>query len=322
MRTTIEETLQKTKIMVIDGAMSTGLEQLGCQLKDSLWTARALAEQPELVKQVHLNYFRAGADCGITCSYQATILGLMSKGYSEKEAEELITRSVELFLEAREEWWEAEGKAAGRAYPLCLAGIGPYGAYLADGSEYRGNYGVPDEVLREFHERRMELLWNVGADVLLIETQPSLREVLIETEIAEKLGADYWVSFSCLDGRHICEGKLIQDCARRLSQGHPHLKMIGVNCTAPQHMESLIRELRGACSLPVAVYPNSGEVYDPETKTWHGVKGTASFGEYARRYMEAGASAVGGCCTTVDSHVRDVAKARELVLGITEVPAT
>lgn len=311
MRTTIEETLQKTKIMVIDGSMSTGLEQLGCCLNDSLWTARALAQQPELVKQVHLNYFRAGADCGITCSYQATIPGLMAKGYSRQEAEALIVRSVELFLEAREEWWEAEGKSAGRAYPLCLAGIGPYGAYLADGSEYRGHYGVLDQELREFHQRRMELLWNAGADVLLIETQPSLREVLIETEIAEGLGADYWVSFSCLDGRHICEGKLIRDCAAALSEGRPHLKMIGVNCTAPQHLVSLIRELRRSTSLPVAVYPNSGDVYDPATKTWKKQEGTVSFGEYAGQYMAAGASAVGGCCTTVDSHIRQVVKARE-----------
>lgn len=314
MRTTIEKTLQKTKIMVIDGSMSTGLEQLGCCLNDSLWTARALAEQPELVKQVHLNYFRAGADCGITCSYQATIPGLMAKGYGREEAERLIVRSVELFLEAREEWWEAEGKETGRAYPLCLAGIGPYGAYLADGSEYRGNYGVSDQMLWEFHERRMELLWNAGADVLLIETQPSLREVLIEAEIAEKLEADYWISFSCLDGRHICEGKQIRECAQTLSNGHPHLKMIGVNCTAPQHIEQLIHELRSVSSLPVAVYPNSGEIYDPATKTWHGQKGAVSFGEYSKRYMAAGASAVGGCCTTVDSHIRDVAKARERYL--------
>ena len=311
MRTTIEETLQKTKIMVIDGSMSTGLEQLGCCLNDSLWTAKALAQQPELVKQVHLNYFRAGADCGITCSYQATIPGLMAKGCSRQEAEALIVRSVELFLEAREEWWETEGKPAGRAYPLCLAGIGPYGAYLADGSEYRGNYGVSDRELRTFHERRMELLWNAGADVLLIETQPSLREVLIEADIAEKLGADYWVSFSCPDGRHICEGKRIRDCAAVLSADHPHLKMIGVNCTAPRHLVSLIRELRCATSLPIGVYPNSGDVYDPVTKTWQKQEGTTSFGEYAEQYMAAGASAVGGCCTTVDSHIRQVAEARE-----------
>lgn len=310
MRTTLEETLQKTGILVIDGSMSTGLEQLGCDLNDSLWTAKALAERPDLVKQVHLSYFRAGADCGITCSYQATIPGLTAKGYTEAEAEALITRSVELFLEAREEWWTAGGKDSGRAWPLCLAGIGPYGAYLADGSEYRGSYGVSGGTLRKFHQRRMELLWNAGADLLLIETQPSLSEVLIEADIAESLGADYWVSFSCRDGSHIHEGNPVRDCAAALAKGHPHLKMVGVNCVPPQFVERLIGELKAGCDLPVAVYPNSGEEYDAATKTWHGSRDGVTFGDYARRWMRAGASAVGGCCRTVDCHIEEVVKAR------------
>lgn len=129
----------------------------------------------------------------------------------------------------------------GRVYPLCLAGIGPYGAYLADGSEYRGNYGVSDEALRTFHKERMEILWNAGADILLIETQPSLHEALIEAEIAEEMGADYWISFSCKDGHHIHEGNTIAECARVLSENHPGLKMVGVNCSKPEHIVSLIQ---------------------------------------------------------------------------------
>jgi homocysteine S-methyltransferase len=312
MKATVGNVLKQNKIMVIDGSMSTALELLGCNLNDSLWTAKALAEQPELVKQVHLDYFRAGADCGITCSYQATIPGLMAKGYSESEAEELIVRSVKLFLQAREEWWAAEGKAAGRPYPLCLAGMGPYGAYLADGSEYRGNYGVSAAVLREFHQRRAELLWQAGADMLLFETQPSLQEVLIETDIAEQLGADYWVSFSCQDGSHIHEGNSLAECVQAL-QNHPHLQVIGVNCTAPQYISSLIGTLRQHTSLPIAVYPNSGEEYDATTKTWHGTGDSARFGDYVRQWIADGASCIGGCCRTTTQHIQEVAKARDEV---------
>lgn len=314
MRTTLQETLAKTGgILVIDGSMSTALEQLGCDLNHKLWTARALLQQPELVRQVHWNYFRAGADCGITDTYQATVPGLMENGLTEPEAEAAITRAVELFLSARQDWWDKEGRAQGRAWPLCLGAVGPYGAYLADGSEYRGQYSVSDQVLRDFHRRRMELLWQAGADLLLIETQPSLPEALIEAEIAEELGADYWVSFSCRDGRHIHEGDRIADCAKALAQGHPHLRMIGINCTPPQFVESLIRELRASCDLPIGVYPNSGEEYDAVTKTWHGSRDSVTFGDYARRWMRAGAAAVGGCCRTVASHVEEVVKAREIV---------
>ena len=314
MRITLEETLNKIGVMVIDGAMSTTLEALGCNLSDSLWTAKALSQWPELIFRVHTDYFRAGADCGITCSYQATIPGLMAKGYDEAEAETLISRSVELFLTARDAWWAAEGCAAGRTYPICLGSVGPYGAYLADGSEYRGNYGVSDDVLRGFHARRMELLWNAGADLLLFETQPSLREVMIEADLAERMGIDYWISFSCRDGVHIHEGDRIRDCARALAAGHAHLKMVGVNCTAPQFIENLIGELKEGCALPVAVYPNSGEQYDPVTKTWSGARNSGPFGEYARRWIAAGAAAVGGCCRTVSSHIEAVTRVRDEIV--------
>ena len=315
MRASFDTALDQAGILVIDGSMSTALEQMGCDLNDSLWTAKVLAEQPDLVRQVHENYFRAGADCGITCSYQATIPGLMAHGYTQGEAEDLIRRSVELFRQARENWWQAEGKAAGRVYPLCLAGIGPYGAYLADGSEYRGHYGVSADALRDFHRRRMELLWQAGADILLIETDPSLEEALLEADIAEELGADYWVSFSCKDGQHINEGTPIRDCVAALAHDHPHLKMVGVNCTPPQYIEELIGECRKGGDLPVGVYPNSGETYDPTTKTWHGSRMSITFSDYARRWMRAGAKAVGGCCRTVDIHVKQVVQARAAVLG-------
>ena len=310
-KTTIREVLDKNGIMVIDGSMSTPLEALGANTKSSLWTAAALAEKPGLVKQVHLDYFRAGADCGITCSYQATVPGLTAHGYSAEEAEKIISDSVKIFLEAREEWWEEEGCEADRAYPVCLAGIGPYGAYLADGSEYRGNYGVSDRTLRDFHRRRMEILAEAGADVLLIETQPSLNEVLIEADIAEELGMDYWISFSCRDGFHINEGDLIRDCAAKLSKGHPGLKMIGANCSKPGYIVSLIHELRNATDLPVGVYPNSGFTYDPKTKSWVVPEGTLDFGTFALEYMKAGASAVGGCCTTNADHIKKVTEVRD-----------
>ena len=134
-RTTLEETLAVSPLLVLDGAMSTPLENMGIDLNTKLWTAKVLADQPEMVKQVHKNYFKAGADCGITCSYQATVPGLMDIGYTKEQAEELIAKSVEIFLKAREEWWQEEGEKAGHTWPLCLASVGPYGAYLADGQK-------------------------------------------------------------------------------------------------------------------------------------------------------------------------------------------
>jgi len=317
MKADLKRILEKNRIMIIDGSMSTPLERMGADLNDELWTAKVLRDQPELIKKVHMDYFRAGADCGITASYQATVPGLMAKGMTEAEAEELIADSVKVFLEARDEWWKEEGEAAGREYPLCLASVGPYGAYLADGSEYRGRYGITDEELRSFHRRRMEILKDAGADMFLIETIPSFREAAVCADLAEELGLDYWISFSCMSGTKINEGDPIRECVTNILPGHPGLKMIGVNCTDPKFIVSLINEIRAGfgeadISLPIAVYPNSGDKYDPSTKTWTKAGEGLAFGAYAFEYMKAGASAVGGCCTTVASHIRQVSESREI----------
>lgn len=315
MKASLDRILKNNTVMVIDGSMSSVLERMGADLNNRLWTASVLSAQPDLVRQVHLNYLKAGADCGITCSYQASVQGLMEAGYSEAEAESLIIRSVELFKEARDQWYREEGEASGRQYPLCLGSVGPYGAYLADGSEYTGSYSMDREKLRSFHYRRMELLHQAGADILLLETQPALEEVLIEAEIAEELGADYWISFSCRDHMHTCHGEPVSECAEILSEGHPHLKMLGINCTDPDYIVPLIHEMKKGTDLPVAVYPNSGELYDPLTKTWSARNGSVDFESRALAYMAAGAAAAGGCCTTVEKHIMQVCRARDTYLS-------
>lgn len=309
----LELALKKHGKLVIDGSMATMLERMGCKLNGNLWTARVLADHPNMVKEVHLQYLRAGADCNITCSYQATIPGLLENGFSLMDAEKVIRRSVSIFYEAREQWWTCEGgKDLGRIYPICLASIGSYGAYLSDGSEYFGRYGVDNSTLRQFHESRFNLLLEEKPDYLIFETMPSLSEVLILAELAEKKSIDYWVSFSCVDGKHICEGDKIYECGKLLSDGHPHLKMIGVNCTEPKYVESLIQELREGCDLPIAVYPNS-KTWNNEKKIWCGGNETIPFREYAIRYYNAGAVAVGGCCTTTTTHIRQVAEVRQQI---------
>ena len=163
----------------------------------------------------------------------------------------------------------------------------------------------------EFHKRRVELLHEAGADIILFETVPSLKEAKVEAEIAEEYGYDYWISFSCLSENIICEGTPIAECATTFAKGYPHLKMIGVNCTKPEYITGLIHKIKENCDIPIGVYPNSGEEYDAVKKVWFGKQSALSFEQYAYNYMKSGASAVGGCCTTVEKHVEEVVRAKK-----------
>lgn len=171
----IEAILRGHSVMILDGALATELESHGCDLDDPLWSARVLLENPEVIYQVHSDYFRAGADCAITASYQATVEGFALRGIQEKEALDLIRKTVLLARKARDEFWKEEYQTI-RPKPLVAASVGPYGAFLADGSEYVGNYGVSDETLAEFHRSRISALIEAGADILAFETIPSCKK--------------------------------------------------------------------------------------------------------------------------------------------------
>lgn len=303
----IDSILDRYPALVIDGALATELERRGCDLKDDLWSAKILLEQPEKIKQVHYDYFKAGADCAITASYQATIEGFVKRGLNEQEAIALIQRSVQLAIDARDEFWAEETNRVGRSKPFVAASVGPYGAYLADGSEYRGNYGLAENELMDFHRPRMRALIEGGAEILACETIPSI----IEAQALRKLLDEFqsiqaWISFSCRDAAHISEGQRLEDCVRLVEQS-PFVVAVGINCTSPNYIPSLIREAKKATAKPVIVYPNSGESYDASRNDWDGQPVYASFGEEAREWYEAGARLIGGCCRTTPEDIQAIA---------------
>ncbi|MED0589288.1 homocysteine S-methyltransferase [Bacillus subtilis] len=303
----IQHILDIYPLIVLDGAMATELERKGCDLNDSLWSAKILMEEPELIKQVHTDYFAAGADCAITASYQSTFEGFAARGLSEAEARRLIELSVSIAAEARDEFWSLEENRLNRPKPIIAASVGPYGAYLADGSEYRGNYTISEDELIEFHRPRMKALIEAGADVLACETIPCLTEAKAIVRLLKESPETYaWISFSAKDGLHISDGTPAADCASWLD-GHRQIAALGINCTPLQHIPSLIKELKKNTSKPIIVYPNSGEQYDPETKKWNGEACAESYGTNARTWHEKGARLIGGCCRTKPEDIQEIA---------------
>lgn len=303
----ISDLLKQAPLLILDGAMATELERRGCDLHDPLWSAKVLHEAPELIRQVHLDYFRAGADIAITASYQATVEGFMRRGLDREESKELIQRSVRLALEARDEFWRETNNRANRLRPLVAASVGPYGAFLADGSEYRGDYGLNEEQLMGFHRERLALLLEAGAEVLACETLPCFTEArALARLLPEFPGARAWITFSARDAVHICHGELLAECAAWLDS-QPQVIALGINCTAPCHISSLIQAARSATAKPIIVYPNSGEIYCADTRSWQGTASSTEFLAAAKEWYTSGARLIGGCCRTTPEHIAALA---------------
>jgi len=281
------------------------LEGYGCDLNHKLWTAKLLDKNPETIIRAHIDYLKSGAQCITTSSYQASIPGFMSVGYPEAKAEELIVKSIQL-AEIAVERAMASGYVDGR--PWIAASIGPYGAYLADGSEYRGNYGISDEILRKFHQQRISLLDHSKADLLACETIPSFQELRILSELLTHVDKPAWISFSCKDEEHINDGTDIEECVS-IFQNHPKVFAIGVNCTDPNYISGLIRHIKvHAGDKKIVVYPNSGEAYHAESKTWLGLSEPNLFVEMAEEWTKLGADIIGGCCRIGPEHIRRMSK--------------
>lgn len=309
----IQAYLEQQKYLIIDGALGTELERRGCNLDNPLWSARLLSDNPDMIAAVHTDYLHAGADCLITASYQATFQGLARQGYTPEQAQKLIRSAVTLAKTVVDAFWADPANRINRLKPLVAASVGPYGAFLANRSEYTGNYGISEDELVDFHKERLKTLICAGPDLLACETLPSFAEARALVRLLEDLVADLdtipaWFSFSAKDGRHINSGEAVRDCAQWLDD-KSCVAAMGINCTDPVHVASLVKEIRSVTDKPVVVYPNKGGVYNSLTKAWVPKPGLPSFGEMAVHWAKQGAQLIGGCCQTTPDDIRQLALA-------------
>lgn len=300
----LTDLLTEKGLLVIDGAMGTELEVRGCSLNDKLWSAKVLIENPELIYQVHLDYLRVGADFLITASYQASVQGFARRGIDEKQALELIKKSVDLAKQARDDY----RTEIGQHKTVLVAGcVGPYATLLADGSEYRGDYQLSHNEYVAFHRPRIQALVEAGVDFLCIETIPSISE--IESQL--QLLADFptmtaYFSFSLRDAGHICDGTPLSTVTA-LVNVQPQVIGVGVNCIALDKVSDVLAILNNLTDKPLLVYPNSGEQYDPVTKTWLSRNDKLSLVDHIDEWLRLGAKMIGGCCRTGPRDIAQIA---------------
>ncbi|WP_199176353.1 homocysteine S-methyltransferase [Actinomyces qiguomingii] len=303
--------LAQRSTVVLDGAMATELEKLGVDTSGPLWSALAMRDAPEAVLNVHRAYFAAGADVATTNTYQANQEAYRRAGLSEDESAEMVRIAVRLAIRAREEYEAATGR-----HGLVAGSIGPYGAYLADGSEYTGAYTLTNKEFRAFHRPRLRLLLEAGVDVLALETMPQGPEIRALLGLLAEDAPDVpaWLSLSVRDdGGALRDGTGLEDVAD-WSRECPQLRLLGVNCTGMETATTALSLLADLTGLPLVVYPNSGESYDAAAKTWSTSGGNTGLGDnlLARTlpaWEELGARAVGGCCRTTPAQIRALADA-------------
>ena len=282
--------------LIADGGLATELEARGHDLSNGLWSARLLVEAPQEVTAVHTAFFRAGAMIATTASYQASFDGFADSGISRDDTVRLLRRSVELAKTARDEVGDAGRRVA--------ASVGPYGAALADGSEYRGRYGLGVAQLEDWHRPRLEVLADAGADVLALETIPDVDEAEALVNLVQSLGVPAWLSYT-IDGTSTRAGQPLAD-AFAVAVGVPEIVAVGVNCCAPDDVLPAIGQARET-GKPVIVYPNSGERWDSARRAWVGPSRFSA--RLAVQWAAAGARVIGGCCRVRPADIAELATA-------------
>ncbi len=288
--------------VVLDGGLATQLESQGHDLSSALWSARLLRDDPEAIVEAHRTFFAAGAEVATTASYQATYEGFARAGLTGDETTRLLRRSVALAQQAREQQEAATADSRDR---FVAGSVGPYGAMLAGGEEYSGDYRVPVKTLRAFHRPRLEVLLDAGADVLALETIPQLAEVEALLEEVDRLGAAAWLSVS-VDGARLRSGEPLKE-VWAMAHDVPALVAVGVNCSTPGDAGAAVAPARTGSGKAVVVYPNSGEQWDAEERCWVGRGGLDP--EAVTQWLDDGARLVGGCCRVGPQDIERVAAA-------------
>ncbi|MFI1962699.1 homocysteine S-methyltransferase [Streptomyces pathocidini] len=288
-------------VVVLDGGLSNQLVDQGCDLSDPLWSARVLADEPGQIEAAHAAYVRAGARVLITGSYQATYEGFARRGVGAAETSALLRRSVELARGAAESGREETGGPGPRVW--VAASVGPYGAMLADGGEYRGRYGLGVRELERFHRPRIEALCEAGPDVLALETVPDADEAEALLRAVEGTGVPVWLSYT-IAGEATRAGQPL-DRALGLLAGHDQVIAAGVNCCDPRDADRAVEIAAAVTGKPVVVYPNSGETWDADARAWRG--GSTYDPARVRAWRSAGARLIGGCCRVGPDRIAELA---------------
>lgn len=275
------------RIALLDGATGTELARRGFDVAVPGWSASALVHAPELVRTIHADYVAAGADMVTANTFRTHARNVARAGFRQS-AGELTTLAVELAREAA-----GHALVAGSQAPLedC----------------YSPQLIPPDAELRDEHRAHARNLADAGADLILIETMPTIREAAFASEAARDTGLPFLVSFVCNaePAGRLLSSESLADAAKAVLPFKP--AGVLVNCLAAAVVTPLLRVLRAAVpGTVIGAYANTGE--RPPGGEWIATSATdpQAYARFAADWLEAGATLIGGCCGTTPDHIAEM----------------
>ena len=286
----------KNKIKLLDGSLSYPLENIGYNLNTKLWTADALVNNPSLISKIHEQYLRCGVDYISTSTYQVSIKSLRDLGYKISEIEKIFHRSVKLAKNAIKKFnTNKEIKI--------LGSFGPFATYLSDGSEYTGLYNCSDEVIKNFHTENLKIIKKLDLNVILYETIPSYKEVMILLDILNFCDKEVWISLTCNQKLKLRDGSSLKETCKEISK-LGNISTVGINCIEPHLVTEAIRKLKKYSTKKVLIYPNSGEMYDSNSKKWTGQKKLSK--KNIKEWLKLSPDIIGGCCRVGTDVIKEI----------------
>lgn len=275
---------------MLDGATGTELERRGLACTLPLWSTQALLEAPNLLEHVHSDYARAGVDCLTAATFRTQRHVLRRAGLGGR-ASELTGRALSLARAAAREGRE-----------IWVAGSSPP---LEDC--YRPDLTPDDSTLEREHAHHCEALAEGGAELILVETMGTVREARAATAAAVATGLPVVTSFIGDErGSRLLSGEPLEAAVEAVTPFSP--VALAVNCIPTSRVEVCWRALEASGS-PFGIYPNLGMPGATPQQAYSEECTPGAFAERALRWVEAGASIVGGCCGTRPDHLRAVCHA-------------
>jgi homocysteine S-methyltransferase len=291
--------MSQGEVIILDGATGTELQKRGVPMDDLAWSATAIVTHPDVIRDIHRDYLRAGADIITTNTFGTLSLSLRGTRLADRVAE-VNRRAVQLAQEARAD--------SGR--PICIAGS------MAGmiGTVYWRDASSSADTIQAAYREQAKLLADAGVDLLFLEMTQDVGVGVAAVQGACEAGLPLWVGFSCnfMSALQGSEPPLVAQ--GRDGKQYPFEQLIepvmaaggevaGVMHSHVDLMDRALDVVFQHWKGPVSAYPESGD-WTPPNWGFDTVIAPSAFVAAAERWVARGVQVVGGCCGTGPDHIQ------------------